>query len=145
MPSMDELIKIREQGNFSCVIFNGDQPRTFNQRGVADLYDLLKSEPQLLNGATMVDKVVGKGAASLMIVGGIKRLHTGIICTSALQMLKNANVEVTFDKEVEFIYNVSKTDWCPLEKLCKDLPTAQACIPVIERFIQSMRDGQMKF
>lgn len=138
-PTIQELIEMREQGNYSCVILNGDKPRAFNQRGVADLYDLLQKEPNLLKGATMVDKVVGKGAASLMIVGGIKRLHTTIICTTALEMLNNAGIEVTFDKEVDFIYNISKTDWCPLEKLCKDIKTANECIPIIDNFVKTMR------
>jgi iron complex outermembrane receptor protein len=136
---IQNLIEIRDKGNYSCVILNGEKPRAFNQRGVADLYDLLNAEPDLLKGATMVDKVVGKGAASLMVVGGIKRLHTKIICTTAIEMLRNAGVEVTFDEEVDFIYNNSKTDWCPLEKRCKDIKTAEECIPIIDNFVKEMR------
>jgi iron complex outermembrane receptor protein len=140
VPAMQDLIKMREEGKYSCVILNGDKPRAFNQRGVADLYDLLYNEPALLKGATMVDKTVGKGAASLMIVGGIKRLHTGVVCTPALEMLRKAGIEVTFDKEVEYIQNDSKTDWCPLEKRCKNKNTAEECMPEIEDFIKNMRE-----
>ena len=55
----------------------------FTQRGVADLYDLLTQEPDFLKGALIADKVVGKGAAALMILGGIKELHTDIISSKA--------------------------------------------------------------
>ena len=137
--TMKDLIEIRIKGNYSCVILNGSEPRVFNQRGVADLYDLLHNEPTLLKGAIMADKVVGKGAAALMILGGVKQLHTEIICTPAITMLCNAGIEVTFDMEVEFIYNNSRTDWCPVEKLCKDLDTAEECMPVIDEFVKSMR------
>lgn len=138
-PTMQDLIALQQSGNYSCVILNGNEPRKFNQRGVADLYDLLHSEPSLLKGATMVDKVVGKGAAALMIAGGIKRLHTALICTPALEMLRKADIVVTFDKEVEYILNVRRTGWCPLEMRCKDIATYQECLPIIDDFVKTMR------
>ena len=42
---MEELINLLHSGGYSCVIANGDNIRTFTQRGVADLYDLLTQEP----------------------------------------------------------------------------------------------------
>lgn len=71
---MEELINLLHSGGYSCVIANGDNIRTFTQRGVADLYDLLTQEPDFLKGASIADKVVGKGAAALMILGGIREL-----------------------------------------------------------------------
>ncbi len=65
---MEELINLLHSGGYSCVIANGDNIRTFTQRGVADLYDLLTQEPDFLKGASIADKVVGKGAAALMIL-----------------------------------------------------------------------------
>lgn len=58
---MEELINLLHSGGYSCVIANGDNIRTFTQRGVADLYDLLTQEPDFLKGASIADKVVGKG------------------------------------------------------------------------------------
>ena len=56
---MEELINLLHSGGYSCVIANGDNIRTFTQRGVADLYDLLTQEPDFLKGASIADKVVG--------------------------------------------------------------------------------------
>ena len=55
---MEELINLLHSGGYSCVIANGDNIRTFTQRGVADLYDLLTQEPDFLKGASIADKVV---------------------------------------------------------------------------------------
>ena len=38
---MEELINLLHTGGYSCVIDNEGKIRTFTQRGVADLYDLL--------------------------------------------------------------------------------------------------------
>ena len=43
----------------------------FNHSGVKDLYTLVPTNPKLLHRAYLADKVVGKGAAALMIIGGI--------------------------------------------------------------------------
>ena len=76
---MEELINLLHTGGYSCVIANEGKIRTFTQRGVADLYDLLTREPEFLKGALIADKVVGKGAAALMILGGIKELYTDVV------------------------------------------------------------------
>ena len=48
----------------SCVVRNGDTIRIFRERGVRDLWRLLHEEPELLDGAFVADKVVGKGAGT---------------------------------------------------------------------------------
>ena len=58
----------------SCVIRNGSDMRVFYERGVKDLYRLLKEEPGLLRGAFVADKVVGKAAAALLALGGVEEV-----------------------------------------------------------------------
>ena len=82
---MEELINLLHSGGYSCVIANRDNIRTFTQRGVADLYDLLTQEPDFLKGASIADKVVGKGAAALMILGGILPIICMILMESLIE------------------------------------------------------------
>ena len=56
---MEELINLLHTGGYSCTIANKGEIRTFTQRGVADIYDLLTQEPEFLKGASIADKVVG--------------------------------------------------------------------------------------
>ena len=67
----------------SCVIRNGDSMRIFRERGVADLFRLQHEEPQLLRGAFIADKVVGKGAAALMVLGGVEGLFADVVSRPA--------------------------------------------------------------
>ena len=50
----------------SCIICNNHEIRLFHERGVKDIYRLLKEEPDFLNGSFIADKVIGKAAAALM-------------------------------------------------------------------------------
>ena len=75
---MDELIRLLHEGGYSCVI-RKEEIRTFTQRGVADLYDLLNQHPVFLHGAQVADKVVGKAAAALMVLGGTETGQVGVL------------------------------------------------------------------
>ncbi|MDR0368462.1 MAG: DUF1893 domain-containing protein [Bacteroidales bacterium] len=115
---MKDIIKLLHEKDYSCVIKNRDEIHTFSHRGVKDLYWLLTHNPDLLKGAFAVDKVVGKAAASLWILGGIDELYTDLISRPALQMLQHHNIKISFRHEVPVLLNCHRNDWCPLELLC---------------------------
>ncbi len=136
---MKPLIELLHQGGYSCVIRQGEEVRTFTRRGVADLYDLLYQDPAFMRGALLADKVVGKGAAALMILGGIARIYTDLISQPALELLEAAGVPVEYVTLVPHIENRDKTGWCPVETLCRNEQTAEAILPLIDEFIRKMR------
>ncbi len=134
---MEDIIKLLHEGNYSCVIKNEDEIRTFSNRGVMDLYFLLLNESEVLKGSSIADKVVGKAAASLMILGGINKLYTDLISKPALQLLKEHNIETSFQLEVPVILNRDRSDWCPLELLCFQENSLDKIVKSISNFINS--------
>lgn len=132
---MDGLINILHSGNHSLVVANGDIC-TFNRRGIADLYDLLHNDPGFLAGAAIADKVVGKGAAALAILGHVAELHADIISEAALEILSQSPVTVSYGQIVPYIINRNGTGWCPVETLCRGCKTAEECLPLICDFIE---------
>ncbi len=121
----------------SCVIFNRNEERVFRERGVLDLYRLLVGEPEFLAGAFVADKVVGKAAAALMILGGVGELYADVASRPALDLLRSAGIPVRCTLEVPRIVNRAKSGWCPLETRCCGLATAEACLAEIESFLQA--------
>lgn len=140
---MEELISLLHSGGYSCVIANGEKIRIFTQRGVADLYDLLTQEPEFLKGALIADKVVGKGAAALMVLGGIKELYTDIISSKAMELFQESgSIKVDFVQEVPFIWNRDHTGWCPVETMCSEETSAEHILPLISDFLKRMRNSK---
>ena len=131
---MDELIEILHKGNHSLVVANGGVA-TFNGRGVSDLFNLLGSKPGLLCGADVADKVVGKGAAALMILGKVRAVHADVISEPALELLKESDVNVSYDRMVPNIINRKGNGICPVETLCIPCTTAEECLPLIANFL----------
>lgn len=133
---MDDLIEILHDGSHSLVVANGEIC-TFDGRGISDLYNILSEDPGFLQGAEVADKVVGKGAAALMIIGGISSLYADIISVPALELLRQCPIKIDFRKQVDNIINRKGDGICPVETLCIPCATAQECLSRITQFINS--------
>ncbi len=135
---MGSLIDILHHGNHSLVVATRDEVTVYDGHGVSDLYRLLVQRPGFLDGADIADKVVGKGAAALMILGKVNSVHADVISTPALRLFETSDVKVTFDIEVPNIINRTGDGICPVETLCLGCRTAGECLPLITRFINSI-------
>lgn len=123
----------------SCVIANGSRLEQFHERGVKDLHHLLHNDKALLDGAFIADKVVGKGAAALMIAGGVKAVYADVMSRAALSLFQHHGLEVEYGLLVDNIINRTGTDICPVEKLCAQCLTAKECLPLIEDFVSKLK------
>lgn len=132
---MDEL----KHGGWSCVIGKGEIMRTYSKRGVADLYQILVSDPDFLNASCVADKVVGKGAAALMVLGKVSRLYTHVISIPALELLENAGIHTDYDIKVEYIVNREGNGRCPVESLCDRVDSPEDMLPLIAGFLSSIQ------
>ncbi len=75
-----------------------------------------KNDIDILDGEDVSDKIIGHGAAVLLVHGGARNVITHVVSKSGLLYLKMNGVNVTYDDEVDHILNREKKDWCPLEK-----------------------------
>lgn len=136
---MKKIIDLLHTGDYSCVIANQEDVRTFTRRGVADLYDLLKNDPDFLKGASVADKVIGKAAAALLISGGVKEIYTDRISRPAIDLLAETSIGLVYVQEVPYICNRDQTGWCPLELLTEKETSPEEMVVLIGGFIEKMR------
>ena len=136
-----QCIELLFDENCSCVVRKEDTIRIFRRRGVRDLLHLLHHEPDFVRGAFIADKVVGKGAAALMVLCRFGEVFADVVSTPARQMLEEARIPLGFSVEVPRIANRAGDGLCPVENLCTDCRTAEECLPRIEEFVASMTRG----
>ena len=134
-----QAIDTLHESECSCVICNGGSLRTFHQHGVKDLLHILRSEPLLLRGAFVADKVIGKGAAALMTLGGVTDIFADVISRPALEMLTSAGIPAEYKTLTDNIINRSGNGICPVEQLCLTAKTAEECLPLIMEFIDKQK------
>lgn len=134
---MEELVKILRQGNHSLVL-QGSSIRSFDGRGVSDLYRLLQTNAHLLQSAQVADKIVGKGAAALMVLGKVSSVYAEVISRPALDLLRRADIDTQYGQLVENIINRTGKGVCPLESRLMPYDKAEACFPEIQKFLIEM-------
>lgn len=137
---MKELIEILDSDDCSLVLRSSELTTyEYYGRGVRNLYELLTGSPEILKDSSIVDKVVGRGAAALMILGGVKELHAKLISEKAVEFLDKSSVKYTYDTIVPMIFNRDRSDFCPVEKLTSTAATPQDALPLIADFVERMK------
>ena len=123
--------------NFTLVVISSDKGVfTSSDRGVKPLLHLLENEKDFLKGASVADKVIGKAAALLMVLGGIKEVHTNVISDPAVEVFEKHNITFFFDKKVERIINRKGDGLCPMETLCIDVEEPSEAFEKIKEWLE---------
>ncbi|MDP3305379.1 MAG: DUF1893 domain-containing protein [Erysipelotrichaceae bacterium] len=123
--NIEEMKSLLNTDDIVCVVSKGDHVLTSNLKGIRPWIKWLRENPELLEDGVVVDKVVGKAAAMLMVVAKIKKLYTPIISENALQFLSNQTIDFSYDRTVAYIKNNEKNGLCPMEQTVVDVEDAQ--------------------
>ncbi|MBR5085935.1 MAG: DUF1893 domain-containing protein [Muribaculaceae bacterium] len=109
----------------------------FHNPGVKDLFNLVATKPNLLKETIVADRVIGRGAALLLIKGGISQVFASIISKPALDVFMHYGIDVSYDILVDNILNHSGTDICPVEKLTMTISQPDIAFVKIKEFIST--------
>ena len=104
---MDNLLNARnilESGDYTCVVCKDDMLYTTTQRGVAPLLNWLDTGTDLA-GFSAADRVVGKAAAFLYCLLGVRSVYAKVISAPALQVLQSCGIDTYYDTQVNAIRN----------------------------------------
>jgi len=122
--NIEEMKSLLNTDDIVCVLSKGDQVLTSNLKGVRPWIKWLRECPEVLEDAVVVDKVVGKAAAMLMIVAKIKKLYTPMMSESALTYLHDQSIDFSYDTTVPYIVNNERNGLCPMEQTVMDTEDA---------------------
>lgn len=138
---MKQLIDILHNEGLTLVIKSAEgNLHRFTQRGVKDLVSLVSECPEVLQGAIIADKAVGKAAAACMVVGGVRQVHADVMSEPALAMLQNHSVDAQYGQLVDHIINRTGTDWCPMERLSRDEDDPAVIIQKVKEKLASLAE-----
>lgn len=129
----DDLQKAKQllaQTGSTCVLCREDLVLTATTRGVIPLLDWLDSGADTW-ACSAADKVVGKAAAHLYCLLGVRRVHGNVMSVSAVKVLRQGGVEVYWDTLVENIRNRTNTGLCPMETTTADIDEPEEALPII--------------
>ena len=138
LPLEQAKLLLLTSANTIAVVSNGEVFIS-QERGVKPLLHLLTEKKGFLKGASVADKVIGKAAALLMVLGEIKEVHTLIISEPAIKVFEKYNIPCYYDKKVERIVNRTGDGLCPMETLCIVVEEPKEAFQKITDFIKTMK------
>ena len=83
--------------------------------------------------AVVVDKVVGRAAAAICVVGGAKRVHAAIMGADAAALLKARGIASSADRTVPRILNRDLSDGCPMERAVDGIDDPAEMVKALRR------------
>lgn len=141
---MNNLLKARcllESGNYTCVVCCGDVVYTTSQRGVAPLLNWLDTGTDLA-GFSAADRVVGRGAAFLYCLLGVKEVYARVMSHPAAEVLQSYGIRASADTFAQSIINREGTGPCPFEAAVMDIQDAQKALNAIRNKRKQMLEGK---
>ncbi|MCQ2379501.1 MAG: DUF1893 domain-containing protein [Victivallaceae bacterium] len=135
----NEAIAMIRSGRAGCVVArDGRIVASASGRGVSPILEILDSNPGAMEGAAVVDKVVGRASAFVAISGGASSVHGEVIGEDAVRLLESKGVEVSWTKVVPQILNNSRTAPCPMEMAVTGIDDPAEAVNAIRRKIAEL-------
>lgn len=124
----------------SCVLIKDNViEKTVNARGIAPVIKLY--EGGLLENAYIVDKIVGKAAAMVMTLGGVKGCYGVTMSRAAVEWFNSHGVSVRYNKLTEYIVNRQGDGICPMEETVKDINDENEAYAALKAKIAELTAG----
>ena len=140
---LKNAITILKTGGFTCVLCKGERVCSSSLRGVKPLLNWLDDGTDLM-GFSAADKVVGRGAAFLYRLLGVRRVHACVISMPAVKVLRAGGVEVTWDSLTEGIRNRTNTGPCPIEAATADISELEEGLLAIRATLHQLEKSEQR-
>lgn len=130
MSDLEKARTLLESENYTCAVCRGDVMYTTRERGVKPLLIWLDSGMDLKD-ASAADRVVGRGAAFLYCLLGVKEVHARVMSRPAAEVLRAHGITALADTFADGIINRKGTGPCPFEAAVMDIADAGKALTAI--------------
>lgn len=130
-----------DSGNYTCVVCREDTVYTTQTRGVAPLLHWLDSETDLTDFSA-ADRVVGRGAAFLYCLLGVREVYARVMSHPAAEVLREYGIEAQADTFVDGIINRKGDGLCPFEAAVLNIRDAGEALTAIRNKRRQMQESQ---
>lgn len=133
---------IRNEGTSVVLIRNGEIIRQADGRGVAPLLQIYEENPALYRDALVVDRLIGKAAAMILVKGGVQAAYAETLSKAGEEYLQKNGVTVKGERTIELISNQDNTGICPLERSVLHTEDPEEGYAILTETLKQLRKAQ---
>lgn len=108
-------------------------------RGLSGLLDAIGREGEMLKGASVADRIVGKAAALLCAYAKVKAVYATTLSKEAKVILEQHGISREWDGLVDGIMNVDRMGLCPFEKLVAKISSPAGAYEKLRVLCENLR------
>lgn len=137
---LEEAKKMIQDGQAECVLVKDDTISVVERgHGVSPLLVMFDKHKDAMEGATVVDKVIGRAAASIAICGKAKHVHGELMSEDAETFLHDNGITTSYTKLVPLILNRKRDGRCPLELSVNGIEDAPEALVALRKRIAELQ------
>lgn len=121
----------------TCALCKDGQLETSDLRGVAPLLKFLASGKNY-RGYSAADRIVGKAAAYLYLLLGVREIFANVMSEEAAELLEQYGIACSCDQKTTVIRNRTNTGECPMELAVKTSTEPEEARTAIQAAIQKL-------
>ena len=134
---LEKSKEIFKNGDYTCVLCNGETTYTSTERGLKPLITWLENDTDL-KGFSVSDKIVGKAAAMLYSLLKVSAVYAPVMSEAGAQTLTKSGITPLYDTIVKEIRNRQNTGLCPMEEAVKDIDNSKEALTAIKQKIKQI-------
>lgn len=138
MSDLERAKGILSAGDNTCVLCRGDTVYSSVKRGVAPVLEWI-GEGLDLKGFSAADKIVGKGAAFLFVLAGIKVVYAPVMSESAVGVFTHFDISFQCDRVITKINSRDGTGTCPMELALGEIEEPETALTVMRQTVEALR------
>lgn len=135
---LKRAVSLLESGGYTCVLCSEDKLFTSYDRGVKPLLEWIDSGTDMKDFSA-ADKVVGKAAAFLYVILGVKAVYANVMSKPAKSVLIENGISAEYGCLTEAVRNRAGTGYCPMETAVKNISEPKAALAEIRRKLEELK------
>lgn len=138
MDSLQSAINLIKEETATCVVMKDHKIiKTISGQGIAPVIDLY--EQGVLKDAFVADKIIGKAAAMIMVLGGVKEVYGKVMSRAGKEYLESRGVKVSYGQCIDMISNRAGNGICPMERTVMEIEEPAEALAALKETLATLR------
>lgn len=143
MNDIEKAKNILHSENHTCVLCKGDIIYIDNLRGIAPMINYIDNNIDLKDFSA-ADKIIGKAAAMLFCLAGVKEVYADVMSSGAADFLRQNNIVFSYGTLADKIINRKGDGICPMEQVAENIDNPQEAYTAIKAKLLELRKDASK-
>ncbi|MFR7592379.1 MAG: DUF1893 domain-containing protein [Longibaculum sp.] len=118
LKALQEKLKSED---YTLVAQIGDHLYTSKLRGIGPIINPMKDNQLFFQDAIIVDRVIGKAAAMLLVLSQVQYVYAYVLSQKAKDILDAYHIDYDYEELVDYIINRDHSGMCPMEATVYDM------------------------